>query len=162
MQEEALVIEKSSVVSVRKTLFLACKRTFDIFCSLIGLIMLLPVFLIVSIIIKIDSRGPVFLVQKRIGRNDSQIEWIFGTPNYRSDLRRTVGRCDCFDWISGSYFLIFCIHNLIEWILYCSGLCFLHKPEQFYFIKRVLALFILFSFPEIWFWRYWLLVNQGI
>ena len=71
MQEEALVMEKSSVVSVRKTLFLACKRTFDIFCSLIGLIMLLPVFLIVSIIIKIDSRGPVFLVQKRIGKNDS-------------------------------------------------------------------------------------------
>ena len=63
MQEEALVMEKSSVVSVRKTMFLACKRTFDIFCSLIGLIMLLPVFLIVSIIIKIDSRGPVFLVE---------------------------------------------------------------------------------------------------
>ena len=69
MQEEALVMEKSSVVSARKTLSLACKRTFDIFCSLIGLIMLLPVFLIVSIIIKIDSRGPVFLVQKRIGKN---------------------------------------------------------------------------------------------
>lgn len=49
MQEEALVMEKSSVVSVRKTLFLACKRTFDIFCSLIGLIMLLPISLIIKI-----------------------------------------------------------------------------------------------------------------
>lgn len=75
MQEEALVMEKSSVVSVRKTLFLACKRTFDIFCSLIGLIMLLPVFLIVSIIIKIDSRGPVFLVQKRIGKNGKEFNF---------------------------------------------------------------------------------------
>lgn len=75
MQEEALVMEKSSIVSVRKTLFLACKRTFDIFCSLIGLIMLLPVFLIVSIIIKIDSRGPVFLVQKRIGKNGKEFNF---------------------------------------------------------------------------------------
>ena len=75
MQEEALVMEKSSVVSVRKTLFLACKRTFDIFCSLIGLIMLLPVFFIVSIIIKIDSRGPVFLVQKRIGKNGKEFNF---------------------------------------------------------------------------------------
>ena len=75
MQEEALVMEKSSVVSIRKTLFLACKRTFDIFCSLIGLIMLLPVFLIVSIIIKIDSRGPVFLVQKRIGKNGKEFNF---------------------------------------------------------------------------------------
>ena len=75
MQEEALVMEKSSVVSVRKTMFLACKRTFDIFCSLIGLIMLLPVFLIVSIIIKIDSRGPVFLVQKRIGKNGKEFNF---------------------------------------------------------------------------------------
>ena len=75
MQEEALVMEKSSVVSARKTMFLACKRTFDIFCSLIGLIMLLPVFLIVSIIIKIDSRGPVFLVQKRIGKNGKEFNF---------------------------------------------------------------------------------------
>lgn len=75
MQEEALVMEKSSVVSVRKTLFLACKRIFDILCSLIGLILLSPLFLIVSIIIKIDSRGPIFLVQKRIGKNGKEFNF---------------------------------------------------------------------------------------
>ena len=72
MQEEVLVAKTVHSISIRKTMFLACKRTFDIFCSLIGLIMLLPIFLIVSIIIKIDSRGPVFLVQKRIGKNGKE------------------------------------------------------------------------------------------
>lgn len=35
------------------------KRSFDIFFSLLGLIMLSPIFLIVTIFIKLDSRGPV-------------------------------------------------------------------------------------------------------
>ena len=70
MQEEALVMEKSSVVSVRKTLFLACKRTFDIFCSLIGLIMLLPISLIIKICYMVTGDfKSIFYTQKRIGKN---------------------------------------------------------------------------------------------
>ena len=69
MQEEALVMEKSSVVSVRKTLFLACKRTFDIFCSLIGLIMLLPISLIIKICYMVTGDfKSIFYTQKRIGK----------------------------------------------------------------------------------------------
>lgn len=45
------------------------KRTFDIFFSLFGLIVLSPLFLAVSILIKLDSRGPVFFRQERMGRN---------------------------------------------------------------------------------------------
>ena len=44
------------------------KRLFDIFFSLIGLIILIPVFLIIAIIIKIDSKGPVFFRQSRVGQ----------------------------------------------------------------------------------------------
>jgi lipopolysaccharide/colanic/teichoic acid biosynthesis glycosyltransferase len=44
------------------------KRIFDIFCSLCGLILLLPMFLIFAIWIKLDSSGPVFFRQKRVGR----------------------------------------------------------------------------------------------
>lgn len=70
MQEEALVMEKSSVVSVRKTLFLACKRTFDIFCSLIGLIMLLPISLVIKICYMVTGDfKSIFYTQKRIGKN---------------------------------------------------------------------------------------------
>lgn len=45
------------------------KRLFDIVRSLIGLILLLPAFLIVAAAIKLTSRGPVFFRQKRVGLN---------------------------------------------------------------------------------------------
>lgn len=45
------------------------KRLFDIVFSLIGLLLLLPLFAAVSVLIKIESRGHVFFTQKRIGRN---------------------------------------------------------------------------------------------
>lgn len=51
------------------------KRIFDFILSLIGAIILLPVFLIVSIAIVIDDPGPVFFKQKRIGKN-KKIFWL--------------------------------------------------------------------------------------
>lgn len=45
------------------------KRLFDIFFSFIGLLILLPLFVIVAILIKIDSSGSVFFIQERIGKN---------------------------------------------------------------------------------------------
>ena len=44
------------------------KRTFDIVMSLIGIIILSPIFIIVSILIKIDSPGNILFLQKRVGR----------------------------------------------------------------------------------------------
>lgn len=44
-------------------------RFFDILFSLIGLILLSPIFVIVAIAIKIDSKGPIFYRQQRIGKN---------------------------------------------------------------------------------------------
>lgn len=43
------------------------KRLFDLFASGCGLIVFSPLFLVVSILIKIDSRGPVFYRQVRVG-----------------------------------------------------------------------------------------------
>jgi len=48
------------------------KRLFDIFLSGFGLILLSPLFLIVAIWIKLDSRGPIFYRQVRVGRNNSE------------------------------------------------------------------------------------------
>lgn len=45
------------------------KRIFDIIVSLFGLIILAPVFLLIAIIIKITSSGPVFFRQVRVGRH---------------------------------------------------------------------------------------------
>ena len=45
------------------------KRIFDILFSIIGLIFFSPCFLLISIIIKADSKGPVFFLQERVGCN---------------------------------------------------------------------------------------------
>ena len=50
----------------KKKIYLFFKRLFDIIVSFLLLILLSPVFLILSIMIKIDSRGPVFYRQERI------------------------------------------------------------------------------------------------
>lgn len=43
------------------------KRIFDFLCALIGFTLLLPIFLFISLLIKIGSKGPIFFVQKRVG-----------------------------------------------------------------------------------------------
>lgn len=45
------------------------KRMIDFTASLAALILLAPLFLVVAVLIKLDSEGPVFFVQKRMGLN---------------------------------------------------------------------------------------------
>ena len=45
------------------------KRTFDFCSSLIGLLVLSPLLILFSIAIKISSSGPVFFLQKRVGKD---------------------------------------------------------------------------------------------
>ncbi len=45
------------------------KRTIDIICSLIGLIILMPLLVIIVIIIRVESKGPIFFTQDRVGKN---------------------------------------------------------------------------------------------
>ena len=45
------------------------KRIFDFFVSTISLILLLPLFFVITVLIKIDSRGPIFFRFERVGRN---------------------------------------------------------------------------------------------
>jgi len=46
------------------------KRVFDLFFSIILLIVLAPLFVVVGILIKLDSPGPVFFKQKRVGKDN--------------------------------------------------------------------------------------------
>ena len=50
------------------------KRIIDILLSSIGLIVLSPVFLVIALLIKKESNGPVFFKHKRIGKNGKEIE----------------------------------------------------------------------------------------
>ena len=45
------------------------KRAVDVLSSGIGLVVLLPVFLMVILAIKLDSRGPIIYAQERVGKN---------------------------------------------------------------------------------------------
>ena len=47
------------------------KRGIDFLLSLVGIIVLSPIFLILCLAIKIDSKGPVIFKQKRVGKNKS-------------------------------------------------------------------------------------------
>jgi lipopolysaccharide/colanic/teichoic acid biosynthesis glycosyltransferase len=72
------------------------KRLFDIISSFIVFVILSPVFLIVSIWIKLDSKGGIFYKQKRVGKD--QIEFglfKFRTMRPNSDqIKITVGDRD--------------------------------------------------------------------
>jgi len=52
-------------------MYLIIKRLIDIVLSLVGLIVLSPIFLILIMAIKLDSKGPVLFKQKRIGIHKS-------------------------------------------------------------------------------------------
>lgn len=46
------------------------KRLFDFFCSLIGVLVLSPIFILLAIAIKLESKGPVLFLQTRVGKNN--------------------------------------------------------------------------------------------
>lgn len=58
----------------KKKFNFVCKRAFDFTASLLGLLILLPILLITAIFIKLDSRGPIFFKQKRVGKNKETFE----------------------------------------------------------------------------------------
>ena len=54
---------------IYKKLGFFIKRIFDILASGIALIVLLPIFAVIGIFIKLDSKGPVFFIQERVGKD---------------------------------------------------------------------------------------------
>ncbi|MDO6759430.1 sugar transferase [Tamlana sp. 2_MG-2023] len=73
------------------------KRCFDFTFVLIGLILLFPIFLIIIILIKFDSPGPVFFVQSRVGKNNKDFNiYKFRTMRIQSDSKGllTLGNHD--------------------------------------------------------------------
>lgn len=82
------------------------KRAFDIFASLIAVVLLSPVFLIIAIAIRIDSKGPALFRQERLTKNGKVFKMLkfrsmvvdaektgTGLFNYEGDPRVTkVGR----------------------------------------------------------------------
>lgn len=63
-------IEISKILERESKLYLFIKRSIDMICSLAGIIVLSPVFLIVAVLIKIeDPKGSIFFCQERNGQH---------------------------------------------------------------------------------------------
>lgn len=60
------------------------KRPLDFLISLIALVILSPIFLIIAVWIKLNSKGPVFFRQKRVGKNKELFE-IYKFRSMRTD-----------------------------------------------------------------------------
>ena len=56
-----------------KSIYKYVKRFMDIVLASIGLVVLSPVFLVIAILIKTESKGKVFFKHKRIGKNGKEI-----------------------------------------------------------------------------------------
>ncbi len=52
------------------------KRTFDIIAGLILFVLIAPIMLIIAIMIKLDSKGPVFFKQERVGKNGKKFNCL--------------------------------------------------------------------------------------
>lgn len=69
------------------------KRMFDVVLSCLGLIILIPLFIIVAILIKLTSTGSVFFCQNRVGKNGVIFKIIkFRTMIEASGAQITIGK----------------------------------------------------------------------
>lgn len=75
MRSESTEIKSAHLVNSAESTYsyLVAKRIFDVVCSLAALIVLFPLFVIIILAIKIDSRGPAIFAHERIGKNGKRI-----------------------------------------------------------------------------------------
>ena len=69
--------------------YAVAKRTADVIASSLLLVLLSPVFFLIAVLIWLDSPGPIFFVQKRVGRNGE----LFDMYKFRS-MHTTAPRYD--------------------------------------------------------------------
>ena len=97
--ENAITIDLSNVANKASALYSISKRTMDIVSSLVGLILLSPLFLLVAILIKLDSKGPIIFKQIRIGKNSKP----FSIYKFRS-MKRDAPNLSTEEFINASDF----------------------------------------------------------
>lgn len=78
VENEQAILSQSTVIAsenknadkrINKEQYIYIKRILDVTLATIGLVLLLPIFVIIGICIKIDSKGPIFFMHNRIGKN---------------------------------------------------------------------------------------------
>ena len=77
IENQEVILQQNDILSLKninentskKDIYSYIKRGLDVLISSIALVILSPIFLILAILIKIDSKGPVFFKHTRIGKN---------------------------------------------------------------------------------------------
>ena len=93
MDNQAGARQPYRIVTPPSAATMACKRAFDILCSFLGLTVLSPVLLVVSVLVAVTSPGGVFFRQERIGKDGRPFR-IFKLRSMRKDnagLKITTG-----------------------------------------------------------------------
>ena len=73
-------------MKIKKKIYLKIKGFFDYIFSLIFLICGFPLFFLIAILVKFSSRGPIFFIHKRIGKNRKYFNCIkFRTMHAEAD-----------------------------------------------------------------------------
>jgi len=60
------------------------KRLFDVLFSITAMLLLLPVLPLISIAIKLDSQGPIFYLQQRLGKSEQGNKRVFNIIKFRT------------------------------------------------------------------------------
>ncbi|MDP4088811.1 MAG: sugar transferase [Bacillota bacterium] len=76
-----------------KILYRVVKRFLDLFGSIVGLIIVSPLILIVAIIIRIDSKGPIIFCHKRLGQGGKTIK-VFKFRTMRNNAEELLKNLD--------------------------------------------------------------------
>ena len=87
------VCVRKTAARIRMIFFAGTKFLFDRIMAVIGLVLLSPLMLVISIAIKLDSKGPVFFKQERTGKN--------GKNFYMYKFRSMVKDNDVHDFSKG-------------------------------------------------------------
>lgn len=69
--------------------YLIVKRTLDLIIAALALIILSPVLLVLALLIKLDSSGPVFFTQRRIGKNKTYFN-IYKFRTMKTDAPKDI------------------------------------------------------------------------
>ena len=146
-EEIAQVNEESDFDSLlrKKKFSLFLKRCFDITASAFGLLVLAVPFLIIAIIIKVTSKGPVFFRQVRVGKNGKEFR-IFKFRTMVADAEKkgmqiTVGADSRITGI-GKFLRKTKVDELPQLInVFIGQMSFVGpRPERKFFIDKIMAI----------------------
>ena len=88
----------------KRWIYLFTKRLMDLFGAFLGLILLLPVFIVVAIFIKLeDPKGPIFFFQTRVGKNGKEFK-MYKFRSMVSDAEERLKELLQYNEVSGAMF----------------------------------------------------------